>query len=143
MRSKPIIALLALLFAAYSLFEVKYRVQNLRRELVEMNRQMDNNREAMHVLKAEWAYLNKPERLRMLAEKHLALVHPNSKQMVSQKNLELVWAETPETKTPVLASHTASEFKPASMLKKNAPMLAPMVQPRLKPVSLRRLVRKP
>ncbi len=57
----------------FSLFQVKYKVYNLKRDLAEINRQMAADKESIRVLKAEWAYLNKPERVEKLAGKYLKL----------------------------------------------------------------------
>ena len=56
-----------------TLFVVKYQVQDLEGELVQFNRAITEDRQALHVLKAEWSYLNQPARLKALAERHLGL----------------------------------------------------------------------
>jgi len=73
-RTSTIIWLLILFISAFCLFQVKYKVQDLRKDLAEINRQLEQERDAIHVLKAEWAYLNQPDRLRSIAERHLELV---------------------------------------------------------------------
>ena len=75
--------LLTLLFAgAISLvmFSVKYEVQDLEDELSRLNRSIIAERQAIHVLKAEWSHLNNPERLRSLARRHLGLKPVEAKQ---------------------------------------------------------------
>lgn len=62
-----------LTLSAYGLFSIKYRVYDLKRDVAEINRQLADEQDEIHVLKAEWTYLNQPERLRVLAEKHLGL----------------------------------------------------------------------
>jgi cell division protein FtsL len=57
-----------------TLFIVKYQVQDLENVLVDYNRKITENREAVHVLKAEWSHLNQPARLRKLAERYLGMV---------------------------------------------------------------------
>lgn len=61
--------------AGIAMFLVKYEVQALEEDLRAANHQIRRDREQIHVLQAEWAYLNEPSRLRALAEKHLNL-HP-------------------------------------------------------------------
>jgi hypothetical protein len=65
--------LIVLLAASLSLtlFVVKYQVQDIEAELVEYNRALTDDRQAIHVLKAEWSFLNQPARLRPLAERYL------------------------------------------------------------------------
>lgn len=65
------------------LFPVKYRVQDLERELAGLNAQILEDREAMHVLKTEWSYLNQPERIAELAQRHLAMGVMEPLQVVS------------------------------------------------------------
>jgi len=55
------------------LFQVKYRVQDLERELAGLNAQILHDREAMHVLRTEWSYLNQPDRIAALAQRHLEM----------------------------------------------------------------------
>ncbi len=63
-------------FAALSmgLYLVKYSVQNIQRDVVAMKSDLAHEKESLHLLKAEWAYLNRPERLQRLASEHLELV---------------------------------------------------------------------
>ncbi len=58
---------------AFAVFQVENRVQDLRGELRELNRQIKTDREAIHVLKAEWTYLTKPGRLQEMSDKYLDL----------------------------------------------------------------------
>lgn len=57
----------------FGLFQLKYRVQGLEAKLAHINRQILESEESIHVLKAEWSYLNQPDRIEALARKHLAL----------------------------------------------------------------------
>ncbi len=56
-----------------ALFIVKYQVQDLEDTLTLIDREIASNRQAVHVLKAEWSHLNEPNRLRFLAARHLDL----------------------------------------------------------------------
>ena len=55
---------------ALGLYQVKYEVQRLEEELQQVRNDIRQDRVALHVLEAEWAYLNRPERLQRLASKH-------------------------------------------------------------------------
>lgn len=59
--------------SAFGLYIVKYRVQAIQAEIAEVKRQMETEQESLHVVAAEWAYLNHPDRLQLLAQKHLKL----------------------------------------------------------------------
>ena len=51
------------------LYQVELGVLAKESELKQINRQIDANREATHVLEAEWSYLNDPTRLADLARR--------------------------------------------------------------------------
>ena len=80
---RPATLLIALLAVSLSLtlFTVKYQVQDMEDRLVGLNRSITDDRQAIHVLKAEWSYLNEPSRLRILAERYLGLTAIDSRQV--------------------------------------------------------------
>ncbi|MEK7246203.1 MAG: hypothetical protein AAB223_09315 [Pseudomonadota bacterium] len=55
------------------LYVVKHRVIELEGRLTEINRGIARDQQAIHVLRAEWSYLNEPARLRDLASRHLGM----------------------------------------------------------------------
>ena len=59
------IIIMALAFWAY---QENYRTRQALRDVKQLHRQIGLEREALSVLNAEWAYLNRPARLRELAE---------------------------------------------------------------------------
>ena len=59
--------------AALAVFYVSQTVEHLERELALQQRTILQHQEAIHVLEAEWSYLNRPERISLLAERFLAL----------------------------------------------------------------------
>lgn len=59
--------------AGLLLYKVKHDVRELEEELAGLNRAIQERRDRIHVLEAEWSLLNEPERLRDLATRHLAL----------------------------------------------------------------------
>lgn len=62
---------LVLLFASWA-YQVNYRTKDELDGVVRLQRQIAAEREALAVLRAEWAYLNRPERLRALVEMNFA-----------------------------------------------------------------------
>jgi hypothetical protein len=56
-----------------TLFYAKHRVQDLDEQLAQTNRAIVTDQESIHVLKAEWAYLNQPNRLERLSRRYLDL----------------------------------------------------------------------
>jgi hypothetical protein len=79
------VALAALVSVA--LFVVKYEVRSLEQEFARLNREIQRNRDAIHVLRAEWSYLNRPDHLTEMAVRHLDLQPLLAGQMGELKNL--------------------------------------------------------
>jgi hypothetical protein len=75
--------------AGAGLFHVSYRVQSLEQELTQVNRDILSEQETIHLLHAEWSYLNEPTRLAELTRRHLALAPLAAGQMVRIEDLPL------------------------------------------------------
>ncbi len=58
---------------AFGLVQIKLAVQPAEEEFARLSRDLLTTEEAIHVLRAEWSYLNRPDRLAELADRHLAL----------------------------------------------------------------------
>lgn len=65
--------LLILALSAAFLFVIKYKVQNLSKEVRSVNAQILSEKENIHILKAEYTYLANPKRIQKLANEHLKL----------------------------------------------------------------------
>ena len=78
-----------LVAVATGLYVLKNRVHDLEDRLQRLNREIIAEQEAIHVLKAEWAYLNQPARLDDLARRHLGLVPESAKQVIDLADLPL------------------------------------------------------
>ncbi len=63
---------LVIMVAALSLYQVKYEVQRVRADIASVTRVLEQENETLDVIAAEWAYLSRPERIKKLAQKHLA-----------------------------------------------------------------------
>ncbi len=64
----------------YGLYQLKHEVLALENELFRLNRQIVQEQQNIHVLKAEWSYINQPGRLQALAQRHLDLQPMSPKQ---------------------------------------------------------------
>src|SRR3546814_18113988 len=58
---------------ALILFQIKQEVRVLEEQVADTRRTILEDQEAVHVLEAEWSYLNSPARIGALAERHLDL----------------------------------------------------------------------
>ncbi len=68
---KNVLYLLAgvlVVFAASWTYSVNYQVQEAEDRVAKLQREINRERSKIAVLGAEWAYLNRPERLRALSE---------------------------------------------------------------------------
>lgn len=72
-RPLSLCTFLAAAFAGLHLYQSKHEVALLDRELRGIARQIDEANERSQSLQAEWAWLNEPERLRGVAQRHLQL----------------------------------------------------------------------
>ncbi len=73
--------------AGYATIEFKYDVQALERELIQLDGKILRHQEAIHVLKAEWAYLNEPARLERLSRSYLDLSPVRGSQILDLASL--------------------------------------------------------
>ncbi|MDX1974170.1 MAG: hypothetical protein SFT92_00685 [Rickettsiales bacterium] len=70
-RISTIVWLLIIVVATFSLYLVKYQVHAIRQQITDISKQLEVEKEGLHVVAAEWAYLNRPQRLQNLSSKYL------------------------------------------------------------------------
>jgi len=90
MRAATILWAFLATVAATGLFLLKYQVQAEERHLRELRKDIASTEQSIHVLKAEWSFLNDPLRLREQAERHLAMRPMRANQMVSIDSIPMV-----------------------------------------------------
>lgn len=73
MRVLNIIAVILIVAAGVSLYQLKYNTQRLQQDVTELRRQIASDNEAIKVLRAEWTYLSQPGRIEALGSRYLAL----------------------------------------------------------------------
>ncbi|MBX6321629.1 MAG: hypothetical protein IRY94_07375 [Rhodospirillaceae bacterium] len=83
------------------LFQVKFEVQALEKQLKALNSQIYANQQAIHVLKAEWGHLNDPRRLAELNGRYLQLQPVEARQLARIEDIPMPVAVPP---APELAS---------------------------------------
>ena len=64
-------------------------VQNLEKELAQINRDIENDIRDIHILEADWSELNNPERLKVLAGKYISLDFIKPEQIINYSALPL------------------------------------------------------
>jgi hypothetical protein len=87
-RPLTFVSLIIAAGAGLHLYQVKHSVSVLDRELHKVNRQTEEVRERTQILHAEWALLNEPDRLRQVAQRHLALEPMAPAQFIREAELE-------------------------------------------------------
>lgn len=75
------------IFMAFGTFVMKNYVEDLEKELAQINSKINEDVKSIHILKAEWSHLNNPERLRNLASKHIALEPVKAEQIINYASL--------------------------------------------------------
>lgn len=124
-RISAIVWVVVLALLGIGLFQVKYNVQSKERELREVRRQIEANYNAVHVLQAEWSYLNDPLRLADLTRRHTGLVPTTPGQIGDFASLPLriedlpLTPEVPGEPQPPLVS-SAPQAQPAPVVQVKA-----------------------
>ncbi len=102
--------------AGIGLFHAKYRVMALEGELASLQQQIQRDREAIHVLKAEWSFLNDPDRLAELSRRHLELAPVAGSQLATladvPEKLPLLVPPTPPAEDGAPAPETPGHHAP-------------------------------
>jgi cell division protein FtsL len=83
LRFVNICLVLALVALAYVIYEVKYESRSLDGDIAGLRKDIEAERDAVAVLRAEWSLLNRPERIERLAEKHLNLGPARPSQLIT------------------------------------------------------------
>ena len=119
-RISAIVWVVVLALLGIGLFQVKYNVQSKERELREVRRQIEANYNAIHVLEAEWSYLNDPLRLADLTRRHTGLVPTTPGQIgdfaslpLRIEDLPLTPEVPPEPQAPLVSSAPQAPVAPA------------------------------
>ena len=83
LRFVNICLVLSLVALACVIYQVKYEARALDAEIAALAKRIDEERDAIAVLRAEWSLLNRPERIQRLAQKHLKLAPAKPGQLVT------------------------------------------------------------
>ena len=112
-RSITLITLLVLIVVSYGLYNLKYEVEDLQDHANGLKAQMEEDRRAIKVLEAEWAYLSRPDRLQRLSSKFLILEPTIARQVGDMADLRLKPMDGLEAAPPVVDTAEAGHPRPA------------------------------
>ena len=87
MRHTTVFAILLTSVMGVALFYLKHEVTNLEDELNQLNHSIITEREAVHVLRAEWSHLNDMARLKDLSIRYLELGPTDPNQIKEARGL--------------------------------------------------------
>lgn len=120
-RPVTLMALGALACAALGLYLVADRVKERERVLAELEEQARRDRHAITVLRAEWAFLNEPQRLQRLAVSHLDLTLTDATRIGGWHDVPLAGGDLPPAPAPMPEKPDLNapkvEALPASLVK--------------------------
>jgi hypothetical protein len=88
MRRSTIIFIFITAGVGLGLFQLKYQVMTLEQHHRQIRYAINQTKEAIHVLKAEWAHLNDPVSLQRLCTQYLSIAPIQGSQLVSFHKLE-------------------------------------------------------
>jgi len=94
MRLSTIICVILLIAGAFGVYMMKMHVQNLKSEVAITEKKLREEKKHLHVLNAEWAFLNRPDRLKQLSAKYLNVKPMVGKQLVNFAALPKLQAPT-------------------------------------------------
>ncbi|HUD51938.1 cell division protein FtsL [Parvibaculum sp.] len=72
-RTLNIILVISVICLSAGLYDIKYRAEAAEKRASQIERDIASEQEGIRVLRAEWSYLNQPERLQQLAQRYTTL----------------------------------------------------------------------
>jgi hypothetical protein len=117
MRGATILWAVLATIAGGGLFTLKYEVQTQEERLAGLHKDITDAQDSIHVLKAEWSYLNEPQHLREQAERYLGLHTMKPNQIATIDSLPMadpVVPSVPPADAPLAASSPDGVASPVS-----------------------------
>lgn len=119
-RPTSLILMVLAATAGGALFQIAFEVSELDDELAQLNTDIRTDRDAIHVLRAEWSFLNQPARLEELTRRHLDLLPVSGAQIAGTGAVPVL----PQDALPATGSNIAGVVTPAAI-----PAAAPRAKP--------------
>ena len=82
LRFVNICLVLGLVALAYVIYQAKYDARALDERIIVLGKEIEQERDTLAVLRAEWSLLNRPERIERLAKKYLKLEPAHPQQLI-------------------------------------------------------------
>jgi cell division protein FtsL len=126
LRFVNICLVLGLVALAYVIYQVKYETRALDAQIASLNKQIEEERDAIAVLRAEWSLLNRPERIERLAKKYLKLAPAKPSQLVTvetvtDRDFDRTRGEEAEQEAAAAAQAKTKKAAPKPALAASAP----------------------
>ena len=99
-------------------YAMKYEVERLGERLASLQRKLAQQEEMLQVLEAEWTFLNRPERLKDLAARHLNLKPVAVRQLTAIDTL-------PFRPSALVRTETTAQSETRAPLPRYTPALSP------------------
>jgi hypothetical protein len=139
-----VVAIGALISSATYAYSIKYDTLLHGEQLAKLKQQSLKEREAIAVLKAEWQHLNRPDRLQVLAERHLQLQPLAATQLVRFSDIPNRGPKIDDIGKKLEALGLMRDDAPtASLPKATTPRVTPPRTVAAKPVTARPVTPKP
>ena len=119
-RPTSLILMVLAAAAGGALFQIAFEVSELDDELAQLNTDIRTDRDVIHVLRAEWSFLNQPARLEELTRRHLDLLPVSGAQIAGTGAVPVL----PQAERPTTGSNIAGVVTPAAI-----PVAAPRAKP--------------
>lgn len=112
----PLWWVILIVVATFGLYQVKYEVQSIKSQIAKASRELESERESLHVVAAEWAYLNRPERLQALADKYLASSGMLVNQIAEIEAIPFPAQAVASARSPSNTDITPATYNPAAQM---------------------------
>ena len=86
LRYLNVLAIGALVGSAVYAYSIKYETILYSEQIVKIQHQINAEQDKINMLRAEWSYLMRPERLQMLSDRHLDLQQLAHSQIIQSPN---------------------------------------------------------
>lgn len=110
------------IFVSLGLYHTSYRVEDMGRQLRDLNSQIEAEQRNLHVLKAEWVFLSNPSRIEAAARQHLDLKPTAPEQITSLGKLASLIPSKAERVASAASAARLAAAKPRPAA--NKPMVA-------------------